>query len=73
MLEVKCDICNEKVNRFQFYKLEQTICSIGGEDIEEFDEYFYDAPPLYSGIHLCEKCVNKLNGRIADLMGNSRR
>lgn len=72
MIEIICDICNEKVNRFRFYKLEQTICSINGEGIEEADEYFYDAPSLYSGKHLCETCLNRLNGQIAYLIANSR-
>lgn len=72
MIEIKCDICKETVNRFQFYKLEQTICEIDGERVRTTDNYICDAPPLHSGMHLCETCINKLNGRIADLIGNSR-
>ena len=72
MIEIKCDICKETCSPFQFYKLEETICKIDIDRIEEMNDYIYNDPTLLTEMHICETCMNMVNGRIIALKASRR-
>ena len=67
MIEIKCDICKEKCSPVQFYKLEETVCKINMDHIKKTDDHSYNVPTLLTEMHLCETCMNMVNGRIISL------